>query len=216
MSELAQVQGNTVEQELVAVRDITVNTARSMVIKDAPSYEAASKFLIEIKRRARQVADYWKPAKDMAKAAHQEICDREKAMLNPLSDAEMAIKGNMGTYLAAEQKKRLAAEAEARRQQQEERDRLLAEAVKSEKTGDAVGVEMNMAMAGMVEGHARSGGRCSSEGGRHQHPDGLEGAGDCTRIGSCHVERVPDQAGRHGHAQPDRQAHEGYGGYPRR
>jgi len=161
MNEISQaelMQGEVVEQEeqglenqLAAVGVNTVKDANELVINDAASHKLAADFLIEIKKRMKAVTDYWKEPKEAAKAAHQKIVNLEKAMMNPLSDAEATIKQKMVAYQAAAEKARKAAEAEAARLQREERERMLAQAVKAEAAGDTVGAEVNLAMAAIVE-----------------------------------------------------------------
>lgn len=139
------------ETQLSETGNATVAAATVMQIVDASSYEYAAGFLQEIKRRAKQVAEYWKPAKEKAQAAHKDIVAREKSMLEPLDKAEIIIKRSMGAYQTSIEQERRKQEAEARRKQQEERDRLLAEAVAASEAQDHVGAETNMAMAAMIE-----------------------------------------------------------------
>lgn len=141
----------SVENELRAAGNATVESARAIKIADNADYEGAGKFLVEIKQRAKQVEGYWKPLKEKARAAWQEIVDKEKTMLSPLSEAETTIKREMVRYSAEQEAARRAAEAEARRRQQEERDRLLAEAIAAEKAGNAASAAASVAMAEMVE-----------------------------------------------------------------
>ena len=72
-------------------------------------------------------------------------------MLQPISDAEQIIKRSMGAYQQKVDAERRAAEAEARRLAQEERDRLLAEAVAAEDSGDNLAAQTNLIMAEIVE-----------------------------------------------------------------
>jgi len=148
---VAQEELQVIENQLAAVGSSTVAEANAMVINDAVTNKAAAEYLIAIKRRAKDVTEYWKEPKEAAKAAHQKIVDLEKAMLKPLNEAEATIKQKMVAYQAIEAQKRAAAEAEARRLQQEERERMLAQAIEAEKSGDAVAAEMNLAMASIVE-----------------------------------------------------------------
>lgn len=141
----------SIEQQLQAAGLAAISEAKSLTIESQQDYERAAAFLIEIKRRAKQMKDYWKPTKEAAKAAHAQVCQREKEMLAPLEEAEKAIKTSMAGYQMAVQTARLQAEQEARRRQQEERDRLLAEAAEAEKSGDMQGAMVGMAMAEMVE-----------------------------------------------------------------
>lgn len=129
----------------------TMEMAEGMTIGTNEDYGRAGEFLTEIKRRAKQVTEYWKPAKEKAWAAHKEIAAKEKAMLGPLEQAEKAVKSEMARYLQEVERARLAAEAEAKRRAQEERDRLLTEALAAEQRGDEMGAHVGMAMAEMVE-----------------------------------------------------------------
>lgn len=141
----------SIERQLQAAGLAAISEAKSLKIESQQDYERAAAFLIEIKRRAKQMKDYWKPTKEAAKAAHSQVCQREKEMLAPLEEAEKAIKASMAGYQMAVQIARLQAEQEAKRRQQEERDRLLAEAAEAEKSGDMQGAMVGMAMAEMVE-----------------------------------------------------------------
>lgn len=141
----------SIEQQLQSAGLAAISEAKSLKIENQQDYERAAAFLLEIKRRAKQMKDYWKPTKEAAKAAHSQVCQREKEMLAPLEEAEKAIKASMAGYQMAVQIARLQAEQEARRRQQEERDRLLAEAAEAEKSGDMQGAMVGMAMAEMVE-----------------------------------------------------------------
>jgi len=141
----------SVESELRAAGNATVEAARAIKITTNDDYEGAGKFLVEIKKRAKQVEGYWKPLKEKARAAWQDVVDKEKAMLAPLNKAEKIIKADMVRYTAEQEAARRAAEEEARRRQQEERDRLLAEAIAAEKAGNSASAAASVAMAEMVE-----------------------------------------------------------------
>lgn len=141
----------SVENELRAAGNATVEAARAIKITTNDDYEGAGKFLVEIKKRAKQVEGYWKPLKEKARAAWQDVVDKEKSMLAPLNEAEKIIKADMVRYSAEVEAERRKAEAEARRRQQEERDRLLAEAIAAEKVGNAASAAASVAMAEMVE-----------------------------------------------------------------
>lgn len=125
--------------------------AMSLKVESNETYLEASDALRENKRMAKAVADYWAGPKSQAKAAHQAICDREKAMLQPLSEAEAIIKRSMVTYQNAVEEARRVAEREARKRQQEEAERLMAEAIEAEKAGNDADAAIGMAMAEMVE-----------------------------------------------------------------
>ena len=140
----------TVESQMTVSGQRIVADAKAMRIVTAEDYENAGNALRKIKDQMKQVKDYWSGPKTKAKAAHQEIVDKEKAMLKFFTDAETIIKGNMKAYLDAVEKARREAEAEARRRQEEEAMRLVDEAAKAEANGDNQTAAVNMAMAEMV------------------------------------------------------------------
>lgn len=130
---------------------LTVEAAKSLKVVDADTYQDAATKLKLISERKKQVQDYWKAPKESAAKAHKDICAKEKDMLNPLTEAESSLKQSMGAYNLQVEAKRRAEAAEAERKKQEERERLLAEAVSAEETGDTVAAETALIMAEMVE-----------------------------------------------------------------
>ena len=129
----------SIEFQLKLAGTAAINEAKELKIESQQDYERAAAFLTEIKRRAKQMKDYWKPTKEAAKAAHTQVCQREKEMLAPLEEAEKVIKKNMAGYQMAVEIARVQAEQEAKKLQQEDRDRLLQEAAEAEKSGDVQG-----------------------------------------------------------------------------
>ena len=142
---------SAIEKSLQYAGQSAVEFARSLTIVNDEQNQKAAEFLKEIKKRSKEIADYWKGPKAAAQAAHKAVVDREKQMLAPLSEAEKIIKGNMVKYQQAVEKARMEAEAEARKKQQEERDRLLAEAAQAELEGRETEAAVGVAMAEMVE-----------------------------------------------------------------
>lgn len=141
----------SIEELLRLAGESAIDEARSIDIKSQQDYDRAAGFLLEIKRRAKQMKEFWRPAKDAAREAHAQICQREKVMLAPLEEAEKVVKKGMVGYQMAVEVARVQAEREAQRSQQEERDRLLAEAAEAEKAGNVQGAMVGMAMAEIVE-----------------------------------------------------------------
>lgn len=141
MDELAVKQeATTLEQQ-----------AKAYTISTNEDYSEAAEFLKRVKGAANEVKTYWKPAKDAAAKAHKEICQKEKAMLSICESAEDVLKAKMLSYSRKVEAERRAAEEEARKKAKEESDRLLAEAAKAEKSGDAMAATVNMAMAEQME-----------------------------------------------------------------
>ena len=146
-----QDEKSAIESQLQVAGRSAVEFAKSLSIVNDEQNQKAADFLKEIKKRAKEIAEYWKGPKAAAQAAHKAVVEREKAMLEPLNEAEKIIKGNMVKYHQAVEKARMEAEAEAKRKQQEERDRLLAEAAQAEAEGRAADAMVGVAMAEMVE-----------------------------------------------------------------
>ncbi|PWM00655.1 MAG: hypothetical protein DBY06_05940 [Clostridiales bacterium] len=139
------------EAQLESSGQLTVREARGLSIENQQDYEAAGRFLVEIKARAKQVKDYWAQPKDAAKNAHQAIVDREKAMLAPLREAERVVKGSMVQYQRAVELARRQAQEEGRKRQQEEAGRLLQQAIDAQDSGNDHAAALNLAMAEMID-----------------------------------------------------------------
>ena len=137
MPELEPVDEQQLTQE---VTDIEFR-AESFVIQTPEDYEAAGEFGKLLKRKAAEVTGFFKPMKDSAYQAHKAVCDREKAMLTPLKNAEKIVKKTMGDYLMEQERIRREAEEAARRAAEEERERKLKEAMALEAAGDKEGAE---------------------------------------------------------------------------
>lgn len=138
------------EKQLQESGQLMVREACSLTIESDQDYENAGKILVEIKTRIKAVTDYWSPLKKSASEAHKALCAREKEMLKPLTSAESIIKGTMISYQREAEKKRLQEAEEIRRKQQEETDRLLADAVRAQEDGDDLSAQINLQMAQMV------------------------------------------------------------------
>lgn len=128
------------EQEQVlsrAVSEIEFQ-AGAIIIDNEQDYQNAASFGRMLKQKSSDVKEFWKPMKDAAHRAHTEICNREKAMLQPLVNAEKILKETMGAYVAEQERKRREAEEAARKAAREEADRKLQEAIELEDKGDKV------------------------------------------------------------------------------
>ena len=137
MPELEPVDEQQLTQE---VTDIEFR-AESFVIQTPEDYDAAGEFGKLLKRKAAEVTGFFKPMKDSAYQAHKAVCDREKAMLTPLKNAEKIVKKTMGDYRMEQERIRREAEEAARRAAEEERERKLKEAMALEAAGDKEGAE---------------------------------------------------------------------------
>ena len=139
------------EQQLS--RDVTdiEFQAESLVIQTDEDYAFAGEFGKMLKKKASQVTTFFKPMKDSAYQAHKAVCDREKAMLTPLRNAEKTVKQVMSAYIAEQERKRREAEEAARRAAEAERERKIQEAATLEAAGDADGAEAAFEEASIMD-----------------------------------------------------------------
>ena len=131
-------QAEIVDEQQLS-RDVTdiEFQAESLVIQNDEDYAFAGEFGKMLKKKASQVTTFFKPMKDSAYQAHKAVCDREKAMLTPLRNAEKTVKQVMSAYIAEQERKRREAEEAARRAAEAERERKIQEAATLEAAGDA-------------------------------------------------------------------------------
>lgn len=139
------------EQKLTTeVTDIEFQ-AEAMLVTNDDEYTQAAEFGKIIKQKAAVVTEFFKPMKDSAYQAHKAICDREKAMLAPLKNAEATVKKTMGAYVQEQERKKREQEEALRRAAEAERERLLKEAAEKEKAGDTDGMEESLAEAVVMD-----------------------------------------------------------------
>jgi hypothetical protein len=146
------------EKELVLNQQVTEIEfqAGAIVIDNDEEYQAAADFGRTLKQRASDVKDFWAPMKDAAHKAHAEICNKEKAMLQPLVNAEKILKQTMGDYVAEQERKRREAEEAARKAAKEEAERKIQEAIALEESGDQTAAEAAVEEAEIMDNVAAS------------------------------------------------------------
>ncbi len=132
-----------VEREEALCQEVTdiEFQAGAITIDNEDDYKEAGQFGRLLKQRAAEVKDFWKPLKEAAHKAHAEICAREKAMLQPLSNAEKILKQTMGAYISEQERIRREAEEAARRAAQAEAERRLQEAIALEAQGKSAAAD---------------------------------------------------------------------------
>lgn len=125
--------------------------AQAYAISTNEDYSEAANFLKRVKGARKQVEDYWEEPIKKAFEAHRALTAKRKQMTDTCDSAERVMKRKMLEYDRKIEAERRAAEAAARKAQQEESDRLLAEAAKAEKSGNTMQATVNMAMAEQIE-----------------------------------------------------------------
>ena len=145
-------QAEIVDEQQLS-RDVTdiEFQAESLVIQTDEDYAFAGEFGKMLKKKASQVTTFFKPMKDSAYQAHKAVCDREKAMLTPLRNAEKIIRQAINIYDAEQKRKRREAEEAARRAAEAERERKMREASELEAAGDNEGAEAAFEEAAIMD-----------------------------------------------------------------
>lgn len=131
------------EQEQALTQEVSAieMQAEAFIVETDNDHQLACEFGRALKQKTAEVKAFFKPMKDSAHQAHKAICDRETAMLKPLTNAEKIIKVSCGSFLQEKERKRREAEEAARRAAEAERERKLAEAAEAEAAGDAEAAE---------------------------------------------------------------------------
>lgn len=139
------------EVEQVAQKaSLLVQNAKTIKVVDTTTQHQASQVLLAIASLRKEVADTFRPMKEAAFRAHRTICDQEKKHDQPLADAERAVKAQIGSFVAeqqrlareAEEAARKAAMEEAERKAREEAERrAIEDAIALEEIGDAEGAQ---------------------------------------------------------------------------
>ena len=130
--------------------------AESIIIKTEEDYQSAGEFGRLLKKKSAEVTEFFAPMKKAAHDAHKQICDREKQMLTPLMNAEKVIKKTMGAFALEQERKKKEEEERLRKLAEEEANRLLAQAVEAEASGNAEVAKMAMENASVIESAGRS------------------------------------------------------------
>jgi predicted ribosome quality control (RQC) complex YloA/Tae2 family protein len=126
--------------------------AASVVVASDDGFALAGELTKQVKQMQKQVTDYWEPMRKSTYDAYAAVNQHKKQMLDPLMSAEKILKEKMGAY-SKERERILREQEEDRRKAAEvEMNRKLAEAVEAEASGDAIGAEMAMAEAEVMEG----------------------------------------------------------------
>lgn len=96
---MTDVEQKTQEQVKVKTEALAVvEFAKAMSVTDDVSYRAAGEFLKQIKTASNKVTSVFKPMKTQAHKAWRTICDTENEMLDPLTEAEVYLKEQLGDY----------------------------------------------------------------------------------------------------------------------
>ena len=138
-------------KQLQQETNLAIIKASELAILDNKGFETAGGMLVELKTYAKRVEEYWAEPKKTAYATWKDICAKEKAILDPLNQAEGLIKQKMATYQREQEAKERAIREELERRQREESERLLKEAEEKEAAGDILGADLALAQAELME-----------------------------------------------------------------
>ena len=158
MNEAAVIGNNalvldTKEEENKLGRQVSLieQKAESVVVDSDDGFTYAGELTKQVKQMQAKVTDYWEPMRKTTYEAYKSVTDHKKEMLDPLTSAEKILKKKMGAYTLQKERERREREEELRRQAEAEMNRKLEEAVKAESEGDALGAEMAMTEAEVME-----------------------------------------------------------------
>lgn len=141
-----------VEAALNASTADLVEQVQAISIRTDADYSQAGKLVVQLKAVKDSAAEYWNPLVKAAYQAHKNIKAKYNAIHKPLEDAEKALKNKMSAY-TLEVQAREKAKAEALKQAAKaEAERKLDEAADAEAKGDAMGAEMALAEAEVLDG----------------------------------------------------------------
>lgn len=125
--------------------------ASAVVVSSEEDFALAGELTRQVKEMQRQVTEYWEPMRKSTYDAYTSVNKHKKQMLDPLTSAEKILKRKMSDY-TKEQERILREQEEARRKAAEaEMNRKLEEAAEAEANGDALGAEMAMAEAEVMD-----------------------------------------------------------------
>lgn len=135
-------------QEAVSMVEVQ---ARQIVITTDAEYEKAAAFGKQLKAKAKVVTDFFEPMKTSAYQAHRAVCEREKATLKPLQEAEKILKKTISGYIQEKERQRKELEAQIRKEAEAEKERKLNEAIALESEGKTAEAEAAMFDAQVTE-----------------------------------------------------------------
>lgn len=87
--------------------------AMGLEVTNQGELSVANKVLVRIQTIKKAIDEYWDEPITTANKAHKGLLKKKRDMKQPLLDAEITLKPKVGGYLAAEQRKKEAAEREA-------------------------------------------------------------------------------------------------------
>ncbi|MBQ2920133.1 MAG: hypothetical protein IJE58_03020 [Oscillospiraceae bacterium] len=139
------------EKQMTTVVTGLEAAANNLVIDSDERYNQAAAFLQRIKTQQKTVTDFFEPLRKATKAAYDSVLSRKKDMTTPLDKAEKVIKGKMGEYQRKAEQARREQEEKLRRAAEAEREKAFSAAVAAEASGDALGAEMAMVEAEIMD-----------------------------------------------------------------
>ena len=144
------------EDELTRSVSAVEAQANAVIVTNDIEYQEAAEFGRMLKKKSAEVTEFFKPLKDAAHKTHKQICDREKAMLKPITAAEKVLKAAMGKYAMEKLMEQQRLEEQLRQQAQAESDRLLEQAAALESSGDTRQANVMFNNAQMADAAARN------------------------------------------------------------
>ena len=136
--DLIEIPPAELEQGILSLAD----RALALKVTDNVTYGQAAEMLLGYKDLEKNIKTYFAPLKEAAHKAHKAITSRESDELAKLKPIETYLKGEIGVYQAGQERIRREEEARLRAEMEKaEEERMIAEALMSEKEGDKEAAE---------------------------------------------------------------------------
>jgi len=139
------------ESRLATENVSVIEVAKSLVVTNEADYQSAGEYLKAIKRQQKAVTEFFEPMRVSSKAAYDAVLSRKKAMLDPLKDAEAALKEKLDAFIEVQKELQEEKNASLKERAARRLDECLAEAAAAEKAGDVLAAEMALAEAEMMD-----------------------------------------------------------------
>jgi hypothetical protein len=124
-----------------------IEFASAIVVTSEETKANAMEFVKVIRNTRDKVVGYWSEPKQSAHKSWKAIVAKEKEMLDRLDEAEKLVKGKLNDYVRAQERVLEAQQSKLAETRRLEAEKLLAEAVEMEKTGDVIGSAIAMQVA---------------------------------------------------------------------
>lgn len=130
---------------------LTATKASMIQVKDKASYEAAARFLKDIKRQEDAVLAFIDPILKKAREAYEIVLSRKKEMIDPLESAKKIVKKAISEYEVEEDRKRAEYEEQVKMAAEAERIIAIQRVEEAKNSGNEYDVRVASEQAKLLE-----------------------------------------------------------------